>query len=99
MAAVAARDEVQLVAGRGLRRRRERGAAGQRDRRGRQAGTRVRVVRRIALEVLAPRLGPGTLIRLEGRNVFVSRPSTSPLPMQAPDVTKREVRGFMDYSR
>lgn len=34
----------------------------------------------LALEVLAPRLGPGTLIRHEGRNVYISRPAASPVP-------------------
>jgi hypothetical protein len=33
-----------------------------------------------ALEVHAPRLGPGTLVRLNGRNVFVSRHGGSSLP-------------------
>jgi hypothetical protein len=34
----------------------------------------------LALEVLAPRLGAGTLLRSEGRNVFVSRRADAPLP-------------------
>ncbi len=38
-------------------------------------GTRVK-----ALEVLAPRLGAGTLLRLDGKNVFVSRKLELPLP-------------------
>lgn len=38
-------------------------------------GTRVK-----ALEVLAPRLGIGTLLRLDGKNVFVSRKPDAPLP-------------------
>lgn len=33
-----------------------------------------------ALEVLAPRLGAGTLLRSNGRNVFVSRRADAPLP-------------------
>jgi hypothetical protein len=33
-----------------------------------------------ALEVHAPRLGPGTLLRLGGKNVFVSRRPDAPLP-------------------
>ncbi len=33
-----------------------------------------------ALEVHAPRLGPGTLLRHEGRNVFVSRSAAVPVP-------------------
>ncbi len=33
-----------------------------------------------ALEVLAPRLGAGTLLRSDGRNVFVSRKPDAPLP-------------------
>lgn len=33
-----------------------------------------------ALEVHAPRLGPGTLLRLGGKNVFVSRRVDAPLP-------------------
>ncbi len=33
-----------------------------------------------ALEVLAPRLGAGTLLRSNGRNVFVSRKPDAPLP-------------------
>lgn len=32
------------------------------------------------LEVHAPRLGPGTLVRLDGKNVFVSRRPDAPLP-------------------
>ena len=34
----------------------------------------------LALEVHAPRLGPGTLLRLDGKNVFVSRRPDAPLP-------------------
>lgn len=34
----------------------------------------------MALEVLAPRLGAGTLLRSNGRNVFVSRRADAPLP-------------------
>jgi len=34
----------------------------------------------LALEVLAPRLGAGTLLRSEGRNVFVSRRADAALP-------------------
>ena len=34
----------------------------------------------LALEVHAPRLGPGTLVRLGSKNVFVSRRADAPLP-------------------
>lgn len=42
---------------------------------GELAGTKVQL-----LEVLAPRLGPGTLVRLGGRNVYVSRHGGAALP-------------------
>lgn len=41
------------------------------------AGTKVK-----ALEVLAPRLGVGTLFRLDGANVFISRPLAAPQPAE-----------------